>query len=230
MPVNIKSTKDVAVDGIKLVIYGGSGVGKTSLAKGLPRTIILSAEHGLLSLQDYDIPYIEVNTLKDVDDAYKFLKNNDDYDNIILDSVSEIAESVLTKHKSDPDIKDGRQVYMKLADSMGAMIRNFRDLKGKNVVLIAKMKRIEDESTGIVTFTPWLPGQVLPHGLPYLVDEVFAMHIDRKGERYLQTSADRKYPCKDRSGRLDAKEQPNLAEIFEKIKSKTKLESDKKEN
>ena len=225
MAVNIKSTKNVAVNGVKLVIYGGSGVGKTSLAKNVPDSIILSAEQGLLSLQDYDIPYIETNTLADINDAFKFLKDDTKYETIFLDSVTEIAEAVLTKHKDDPELKDGRQAYMKLAESMGAMIRHFRDLKGKNIVMIAKMKRVEDESSGIVTFTPWMPGQVLPHGLPYLVDEVFAMQIDRKGERFLQTNADRKFPCKDRSGRLEAKEQPDLAAIFKKITTKHKPET-----
>jgi len=228
MAIKIKSTKDVAVDGVKMVIYGESGAGKTSLAKTLEKVIILSSEHGLLSLQDFDIPYIETNTLQEVDDAYNYLSKDKEFETIFIDSATEIAETVLTNHKSDPTIKDARQAYGKLADSMGSMIRNFRDIKGKNVVMISKLKRVEDESTGIVTYTPWMPGKVLPHGLPYLVDEVFAMQIDVKGNRYLQTSADRRYPCKDRSGRLDAKEQPNLAAIFEKIKSKPNF-SDKKE-
>lgn len=223
MAIKIKSTKDVAVNGVKAVIFGGAGAGKTKLAQTAPSPLILSAEQGLLSLQNYDLPYIETNTLKDIDEVYKFIKSSkeaEQYETIFLDSISEIAESVLKVHKDDPEIKDGRQAYMKLSESVGTMIKHFRDLKGKNVVMISKMKRVEDESTGIITFTPWMPGKVLPEGLPYLVDEVFCMQIDRKGERFLQTNADRKFPCKDRSGRLEAKEQPDLAVIFEKIKSK----------
>jgi len=63
-----------------------------------------------------------------------------------------------------------------------------------------------------------MPGQVLPHGLPYLTDEVFAYTMDRKGVRCINTAADRKYPAKDRSGRLEAKEvNPNLQEIINRV-------------
>ena len=59
MKVNIKSTKDIALDhGIKCVVYGFSGVGKTVLCSTAPKPIVLSAESGLLSLSKVDIPYI----------------------------------------------------------------------------------------------------------------------------------------------------------------------------
>jgi len=216
MKVNIQSTKDITNNyGIKAVIYGFAGVGKTVLCSTAPKPIILSAERGLLSLQGVDVPYIEVKTMADIGAAYEYLKNNKDYETICLDSISEIAESVLNELKKDQ--KDGRQAFMHLATAVTALMRNFRDLPDKNIVFIAKAKKFVDEESGVSYIEPYAPGQVIKFNIPYLVDQVMYMDVGRKGERMLQTQANRKFVAKDRSGQLDALEPPNLTEIFNKI-------------
>ncbi|RLD03099.1 MAG: AAA family ATPase [Chloroflexota bacterium] len=225
MAIKIKSTKDVHANGIKVVLYGQSGTGKTVMASTAPSPIIISAEKGLLSLAGQDLPYIEVKSIEDIGEAYKYCVGAD-YETIIIDSLSEITETVLTQFKktmiaeSSSGKIDARQAYGKIAESIGALIRNFRDIEGKNVVFIAKERRMEDEESGIVTFEPYMPGKVLPFNLPYLVDEVFCLMIGKKDERIVQTNADRKRPCKDRSGKLDAKEPADFSAIFNKIKEK----------
>lgn len=223
MAINIRSTKDVRTNGIKVVLFGGSGSGKTVMSATAPSPIIISAEKGLLSLADQDIPYIEVDDIKSIGEAYTYCVESE-YETIILDSLSEITVTALADLKakmiaeSESGKIDARQAYGKLAEQIGAMIRNFRDLDGKNVIFIAKERRYEDEDSGIVTFEPYMPGKVLPFDLPYLVDEVFCLQVSRKGERYVQTLGDRKRPCKDRSGKLDENEPPNFIDIFNKIK------------
>lgn len=215
MAIKIQSSRGCHVDGIKAVIYGASGVGKTVLCSTAPRPIIISAERGLLSLSSQDIPFVEVSTVKDIQDSYELLKSHDDYDTICIDSLSEISEAVLVELKKG--VADGRQAYMKLSEAMGALIKNFRDIRGKNVVFIAKSKRVEDEESGTSQYEPYIPGKMLPFQLPYLVDEVLYYDIDRKGNRQLCSKASRKYIAKDRSGKLDEFESPDLTQIFNKI-------------
>ena len=215
MAIKIQSTKDCHVDGIKVVVHGVSGVGKTVLCTTAPKPIIISSERGLLSLSKMDIPFIEVNTVKDVDDAYNYLKADKEYDTICVDSISEIADKVIVELKKS--VSDARQAYGQLSDSLGSVIRKFRDLKGKNVVFIAKSRRLDDEEAGTWQMEPFITGRALPFQLPYLVDEVFYYDIDRKGNRILCTKSSRKYIAKDRSGMLDEFEKPNLTEIFKKI-------------
>jgi len=215
MAIKIKSTKDVTAEGANMVIYGESGVGKTTLVSHLDNAIILSAEQGLLSLSRFDIPYIEIENIDDVQEAYEYVKKSD-YDNIVFDSLTEIAEVVLYEMKEGK--KDKRQAYMELADAFGVMIRKFRDIKGKNIIFFCKQKYIYDEDGMIVSFAPMMPGRVLPHGLPYYVDEVFSYQMDRKGTRFFLTAADRKHPAKDRSGNMEAKEMdPNLNDIIKRV-------------
>ena len=223
MAIKIKSTKDVHTNGIKIVIYGASGSGKTRLGATAPGPIYISAEKGLLSLADQDIPYIEVTSLEQFKSAYKYVVKSE-YDSIIIDSLSEITTTVLDEWRSrlisesNSGKIDVRQAYGKVAESIGGVIRAFRDIEGKNVVFLAKERRHVDEGTTDVTFEAYMPGQVLPFDLPYLVDEFLCLQVTRKGERFLQTGSDFKRICKDRSGKLDDKEPANLTDIFNKIK------------
>ncbi len=223
MAVKIQSTKDVSAEGAKIVIYGDSGVGKTTLLGHLDSLIIISAEKGLLSLAKRDIPYITVKTLEEVNEAFIYVKKSN-YINIGIDTVTEIAEEVLSTFKEAANKKSGKKTdprpsYNDMADAMGALIRNFRDLDGKNVIFLAKEKPIyEEDSDNIIGYKPMMPGRVLPHGLPYLVDEVFAYQMDKKGKRTIQTATDYKRVAKDRSGNLPLKiESPNLSDIIDLI-------------
>ena len=219
MPIEIRSTKNVKVNGIKMVIYGSAGSGKTRLMATAPNPIIISAEMGLLSLADYDLPYIEVKTLEDVSAAYTYLKDNEDYDSICIDSLSEIAEVLLEKLKHGA--KDKRQAYGVIAEKLGAMIRKFRDIKGKNVVFTAKQRTREDENTGLISIMPSLPGKVLPEALPYFTDLVLYIKIKPNKDnpiRKLQTFSDHQIIAKDRSDKLEKFEELDLTALFNKIK------------
>jgi hypothetical protein len=213
MAIKIQTTADYVADAIKVVVYGPAGIGKTVLCATAPKPIIVSSEAGLLSLSSLDVPYIEVSSLEDLDAAYRMLKSSE-YETICLDSLSEIAELVLKRLKEGE--KDPRQAYLKMAEAMLHMIRNFRDLKGKHVVFVTKMEsRVDD--LDIMQHRPILPGQMLPNQLPYMVDELFCMVQDKQKARWLQTESDRNRVCKDRSGKLDKMETPDLSKIFAKI-------------
>lgn len=220
--MKITTTRSV-ISHVKACVYGESGVGKTLLGASAPRPIILSAERGLLSLADRDQPVIEISSLKEAKEAIAFLKDNKDYDTIVVDSISELAEVLLVDFKKYE--KDPRQAYGKMADELFLFTRAIRDLP-KHIVFIAKEEVYKDEFTGKVCYRPSTPGQSYTGSLPYLFDEVLALRVKRSGEkvtRFLQTQPDSQYSAKDRSGKLDAKEElgdkdiPNLTNIFNKI-------------
>ena len=43
MAINLKSTGSLAANGVKLLVYGQAGAGKTTLVKTLPNVIVLTA-------------------------------------------------------------------------------------------------------------------------------------------------------------------------------------------
>lgn len=221
MSINLKSTSDFRNVGVKILVYGESGAGKTRLCATAPNPIILSAEAGLLSLKGSDIPYIEIKNLEDLYEAYTWLLSDEAkaYKTVCLDSISEISEVVLAYAKKEN--KDPRKAYGDMADQMNAMIRNFRDLPGKNVYFSAKMDKVKDENQGRIVYSPSAPGQKVGIGIPYFFDEVFALRVESDDEgkpcRMLQTQTDGIYIAKDRSGLLDMWEEPDLGKIISKI-------------
>jgi hypothetical protein len=203
-----------------VLVYGGPGAGKTTLCATLPDPIILSAEAGLLSLRHLDVPVIEVSTLEDVEAAYTYLVSPaaEAYQWVCLDSISEIAEVVLSRERKTT--KDPRQAYGALAEHMFDLLRAFRDLP-RNIYMSSKMEKTKDEVTGAMLYSPSLPGQRLGQGIGYLFDELFALRVERDPEgqptRWLQTGSDKQYQAKDRSGVLDLFESADLGAIAIKI-------------
>lgn len=223
-----KSLKDaIEARAPKILVYGGSGTGKTTLIASLSgRILILSAESGLLSLSgaDLDADVIEVSTLDSLRAVYQELRSDaHGYDWVVLDSVTEIAEVVLSAEKAKT--KDPRQAYGALQDEMVKIMRAFRDL-ACGVYFSAKLNASKDEATGRISYGIGMPGSKLGESIPYLFDEVFRLIVidedNGKGgkvpTRYLLTSTDGKSVAKDRSGRLDALEAADLGAVVAKIK------------
>ena len=218
------TTTDAAgqLHGIKILIYGRSGVGKTTLAGTTPDVLMLSAEAGVLSLRDKSIPMIQITTVAELSEAYHWITTNPQakcFKTIFLDSITEIAEQVLSNAKLQ--VKDPRQAYGELIEKMNMLVRSFRDLPGKNVVMLAKQESHLDEVSKMTMFGPAMPGSKVSQQLPYLFDEVFRLGVGKTPDgteyRFLQTQPDLQYEAKDRSGVLDAIEPPNLSHIFNKI-------------
>lgn len=222
MAIQLKRTSEVALNGVKLVVYGQAGAGKTSLIATLPHPIAISAESGLLSLSGHDIPYIEISDYATLLEAYRWITESADaaqFESIAIDSISEIAEVVLAHEKRIN--KDGRAAYGEMAVQVLEMMRAFRDISGKNVYFSAKCEKSQDE-TGRMLYSPSMPGNKLGQQIPYLVDEVLALRVERDAEgntqRALMCHSDGLWQAKDRSGRLDAWEAPDLGEIIRKIR------------
>lgn len=241
------TAQEVKDTGVKILVFGESGMGKTLMNATLPRPLLISAESGLLSLTPeniarvygpnrpdicYDIPTIKVKNIGDVENAYAWAVNpsnnpvidefgNRQFKSLSLDSLTEIAEQCLNNAKRT--VKDPRQAYGELIEKMETLVRAFRDIQGLNIYMSAKMARNKDELTGITSYGPAMPGAKLGPSLPYFFDEVFKLDIGKDPNtqvsyRYLLTQPDMSNVCKDRSGALDQMEYPHLGALINKIK------------
>ena len=223
MAVKLISAREAAhLNGLKVLVYGESGAGKTRLltTTGEP-TVVISAEAGLLSIRDSDVSVIEVGSIADVHEAYEFLAGGDGarFKWVCLDSISEIAEVVLADEKRNE--KDPRRAYGAMSEQMVELVKAFRDLPGRNVYVSAKLDKVKDEITGGLMYGPSAPGQQLGKALPYLFDEVWMLRVERDADgnltRWLQTQGDNQRIAKDRSGALEMFETPDLAAVIAKI-------------
>lgn len=221
MAIQLKRTGSLAASGVKLLVYGQAGAGKTSLIKKMPSPVVLSAEGGLLSIQDADLPYIEIGTMDALKEAYQWLAESAEaaqFKSVALDSISEIAEVVLNHEKKVN--KDPRAAYGSMQEQMADIIRVFRDLPGRHVYMSAKLEKTQDEM-GRILYAPSMPGNKTGQSLPYFFDEVLALRVERDAEgnhhRALMCDSDGLWLAKDRSGKLAGWEAPDLGAIINKI-------------
>jgi hypothetical protein len=221
----LQDTANVTSNGVKSLIYGGSGVGKTRLLATAPSPVIFSAESGLLSLRQYHLPYAQINTMAELQEAYSWSIGSHEarqFATIGVDSISEIIEKLLTYEKGLT--KDPRKAYGAIVEKGVQLCRDFRDIPGKNIVIVAKQEFAKDETTGGMMFQPSLPGQKLGPALPYYFDEVFQVcnfpnqqNPQQPPITALRCKRDHQNEAKDRSGALDMWEPPDLGRIYAKI-------------
>lgn len=220
LAISVKTTGSLSANGVKMLVYGQAGAGKTSLIRTLPDPIVLSAEGGLLSIQDADLPYIEIASMDDLKEAFEWMSTPEGlkFKSVALDSISEIAEVVLNHEKKIA--KDPRQAYGAMQEQMADIIRAFRDLPGRHVYMSAKLEKSTDEM-GRILYAPSMPGNKTGQSLPYFFDEVLALRVEKDADgntqRAIMCDSDGLWLAKDRSGKLGAWEAPDLGEIIAKI-------------
>lgn len=241
MAIKLINTAEAAKsNGVKMLVYGRAGMGKTVLCATAPNPFIISAESGMLSLTEsnlrrleeagkvntrgrYNFPGVEINSVSDLMEVYNWVVGSAEakqFETICLDSLSEIAETVLSHAKGQ--VKDPRQAYGELIEKMTMTVKAFRDLPGKHVYMSCKMELVKDDAIGTTKYMPSMPGSKLGQQLPYLFDEVFLLETspkqgDQPEYRYFQTQPSFQFDAKDRSGALNAVEQPDLGVTIGKI-------------
>ena len=227
MAIEVKKTKGSASrDGVKLLIYGGSGCGKTTLLASMGRTIIISSEKGDLALNDAEnCESIQISSLLQLREAYNYVvANKDSYDTVGIDSISEIGQMVVAELKKDPEfssLKDTMKLWMKYSDMMLDIAKVFRDISGLNVVIIALAESVKNGFDEVIM--PNIPAKKVQAQLPSLYDEVLYLRVNSEGEREFVTNPTSDIVAKDRSGKLNPIEPcvkaNGLSAIMQKILS-----------
>ena len=183
-------------------------------------TLIISNEAGLLTIANTtaNVKVYEVKTLDQLGAIYQHLVDGTKFGLVCIDSISETAETVLQEEMRQT--KNALRAFGEMANKVGTLIRSFRDLSAYDVLMTAKVERTQDDNNRLI-YNPSTPGKALGASMPYLFDIVAAMRIDKDTEgnvnHWLQCKGDGQYLAKDRTGRLDHFEEPNLAKIKAKI-------------
>jgi hypothetical protein len=132
------------------------------------------------------------------------------------------AAELAPEATSDRGRKDLRAIYGAHARSTVQWLNQLQHAREKTVLLAAVLEKNTDEFN-VSTWQPQIEGGKTGRELPAIVDEIITMTWvdfgDRKPIRaFICTSPNAwGYPAKDRSGRLEQLEPPNLGALIEKL-------------
>lgn len=150
------------------------------------------------------------------------------YDYYFVDSLTVLSRLCLAWCKTQPQAfsektgkPDSRGAYGLLGQEMIAALTHLQHVRDKHVIFVAILEEKSDD-IGRRTFQLQLEGSKTALELPGVLDEVITLSSikDENGGSYraFVTRADNPYgfPSKDRSGRLDALEAPDLGQLINK--------------
>src|SRR5262249_4490712 len=150
------------------------------------------------------------------------------YETLFVDSLTALSRLSFAWAEQQPEAftdrgrKDLRSVYGLHARTLLSWLNQLQHARGRNVISVAVLEKHVDDSN-IATWQPQIEGGKTGRELPAIVDEIVTMNWIDFGDRrpiraFVCTSPNPwGFPAKDRSGRLEQLEPPNLGALIEKL-------------
>ena len=223
-------------DKLKILVLGESGSGKTFLASTIKeKTLIISAEAGLLTLADFNIDVIDITVDEndkiipkekrylELRKVYQLLLTKEYLENyswIYLDSLTEVSQLLVDELQTlIPDRKDSLVLWGEYSKRMRSLVKAFRDLP-YNFVATGLVKVTQDELNR--RFIGLDVAGKISGTIARDFDEVFYLSTQQKEdnniERIVVTFKTDQNMAKDRSSKLDMYEKRDLSVIASKIR------------
>jgi hypothetical protein len=222
---------------IKLLVCGDPGAGKTLISSTFPNPLYASAEGGLMSIADRNIPYVEIRNMN----TLLKLKNTLDQtpevrqaqlgfpvDTLVIDTIDEV-QRIMIRERLEKERKESMTLpdWGYIGEQMQALIRGLRNLD-LNVVFTCHLGTETDGESGRVVYKAGLQGATSGF-IPSAVDlslllkavsktEIIGDKAEKVTVRYLQTVPDLNHPwIKDRSGKLPGEFMVNFQDDYQRI-------------
>ena len=150
------------------------------------------------------------------------------YQILFVDSLTAAARYSFIHAEQQPEAstdrgrKDLRSIFGLHGRSMVGWLNQLQHARGRTVVFVTVLEKNVDDFN-IATWQPQIEGGKTGRELPAIVDQIVTMTWidfgDRKPVRAFVCTNPNPwgYPAKDRSGRLDQLEPPNLGALLEKL-------------
>lgn len=161
---------------------------------------------------------------------------------VFVDSITDLTRQAMAWARTRPEAfsektgkPDTRGAYGLLAREVIGLLKHLQHAPGKTVIFVGILERVTDDMNR-TTWQPQMEGGRAARELPGIVDQVVTLSLfaedgeawrhdpDRGAIRRLVCRAGNPFalPAKDRSGRLDVTEPPDLAALLSKINATTR--------
>lgn len=217
MPIQIQRTTELKEPRLIACVYGPGGTGKSTLAATSPKPIFIDAEQGTkaFAARGIDVPVAMVRSWNDVIEAFKAIKDEKDYETIVIDPVDRFLDLLIEQVRNGGDMN--LKKFGEVKDRMRRFIWAAKD-SGKHVVFVAHETKDKDDDQQIRS--PMLHVN-LAKELVNLCDVVGHLRVDTEGKRSLRVQPEPKYEAKDRFDALGSLVvEPNIDTIIKTIHAK----------
>jgi hypothetical protein len=161
---------------------------------------------------------------------------------VFLDSITDLTRQAMAWAKARPEAfsdktgkPDIRGAYGLMAREVIGLLKHLQHVSGKTTIMVGILERVTDEF-GRVTWQPQMEGGKAGRELPGIVDQMVSMALfsadsetwrhdpEHGATRRLVCRSGNPFslPAKDRSGRLDVTEPPDLGALLRKINSNSR--------
>jgi hypothetical protein len=212
--------------GVKAIVYGAAGTGKTPILNTAPRPVLLATEAGLLSMRGSTIPTYEAYTSQRVDEFFKWFFNSTEtknFDTLGIDSGSQIADiylqAALSGTSKQGNKKHGMAAYGEMATNTMEHLRTLYYTRYKHVYMICKEEIADVDYQSLRR--PYFPGKVLPIDVPHLYDFIIRLAKTNVpgivGETLaFQCVGNMNVLARNRTGNLNEYEPPHFGNLVDK--------------
>jgi len=223
MPMNERDLKPAgqlaSFYGVKSLVYGAPGVGKTPVINTAPRPVMLVCEPGLLSMRGSNVPAFEAYTAPKIREFFVWLHTSAEakkYDTFCWDSISHGAEIILSEKLKL--FSHGLKAYGEMATEINEIADKLYFMPQKHIYLVAKRALVAAK------YQPFFPGNDLNIKIPHKYDDILYMALSQIPGMVAPTVCFRtketfEFMARNRSGKLDEYEEPNLTKMFAKAMS-----------
>lgn len=259
---------------VNILLFGPSGVGKTTQARTLDpaSTLFVDAESGMLAVQDWRGDSIDVRQTAlamgvhpwefaralacllcgpdpadrgaysaaahaayaaKIGDPAVFAK----YTTVFFDSITVLSRMCFSWSKEQPEAMsektgkpDTRGAYGLLGREMIQFLTTCQHIPNKSIVMVGILEKIVDDLKR-VSWEPQIEGGKTGREMAGIFDQVITLQTFERedGPPYRAFVTHQMnpwgYPAKDRSGRLQMLEEPDLGKLIHKIRTGPRLDT-----
>ncbi len=222
---------------IKMLVCGSPGAGKTRSSSTWKNPLYASAEGGMMSVADRNLPVVDITRTSDLSELIVSLDQDPKVrekligapvDTVVVDTIDEIARIFVVERIEAEKIESMRiQDWGWMGDQLRGLIRAMRNLP-VHVVFCCHLRSTEDSESGRTFFKPAIQG-ALGDEIPAYFDlavlltarpvmKVVEGKNVRQVVRTMQTYPDSHHPwIKDRSGKLPMEFPVNFNDDFSRL-------------